>query len=172
VEKPVIPLKRLQSSVWRRLVSKPKRCSNSFQRPVAHYRKKDNLQKRLPLNVLQQRLDPLYQKTASSTKRTASTCPSTEFLLQMPEPSRGRVSGHKMQDSLDLRRAFGHQIKDFIHKNKNSQHRRSDSSNKSRPVSSPSSGQMSASCTSRRVSACLRSVTFFSYNMITEMLPK
>ncbi len=149
-KRPVIPLKRLQSSVLWRLVSKPKRCFNSFQRPMAHYKKTDNLLKGLPPNVLQQRLDPLYQKAASST------CPSTEFVLQNPEPSHRLVTVNKKQDSLDQRGVFGHQIKDFIHKNNDSQHW-----NKSRPVSSTSSGQMSASCTSRRASACLRSVNFF-----------
>ncbi len=159
-ERPVIPLKRLQSSVWWRPASNPKRCFNSFQMPVAYYKKKDILQKRLPPNVLQQRLEPLCQKAASSTRRIPSSSPSTELLLQMAVPSPRLVSVHKKQDSLDQKRAFCHQIKDFINKNKDSQHRRSESWNKSRPVSYPSSGQMSASCTSRRVSACLRLVNF------------
>jgi hypothetical protein len=168
-KRPVIPLKRLQSSVWWRPVFNPKRCYKSFLRPMAQYRKKHNLQRILPPNVSHQRLDPLHQKAASSTKRTTSSCPSTEFLLQMSESSYRLVSVHKKQDSLDQRRAFDHQIKDSIHKNQDSQHRRSDSWNKSRPVASPSPGQMSDSCTSRRVSACLRSVNlFFTYSMIIE----
>ncbi len=166
-ERPVIPLKRLQSSVWWRLVSKPKRCFNSFQRPMAKYKKKDNLQKRLLPNVLQQRLDTLYQKAASSTKKTPSSSPGTEFLLQMPVSSHRLVSVHKKQDSLDQKTAFGYQIKDFIYKNQDSQHQRSESWNKSRPVSYSSSGQMSASYTRRKASACFRSINSL-YSTIIE----